>query len=112
MAIWNGRFADGFLLGGIEIGQDAPRAFQEALTDVGDGQTAGRAVEDAGAETLFKRGNRPGHRRGRQAQARSRFGEAAGVSDRDKDLELVETIHFIPLIGIMNSTRQIFLQGE
>jgi hypothetical protein len=112
MATWNGRFANGFLFGGIEIAQDAPRAFQEALTDVGDGQTAGRAVEDAGAETLFKRGNRPGHCRRRQAQACSGLCEAADVGDRDKDLEFVETIHFIPLNGIMHSMYRVFLQGK
>jgi hypothetical protein len=112
MAIWNSRFADSLFFRGIEIAQDAPRAFQEALTDIGDGQAAGRTVEHAGPKTVFQRRNRSGDRRGRQAQSRSRPGKAACVGHGHKHLELVETIHFIPLGGRMNSICRAFLQEE
>ena len=93
MTLGHCRLAHRFLLGRIQIDKDAPCAFQKALTDIGNCQAAGRAVEDASAKAVLKRGNGSGHGRWRETQPRSGLGKAAGVCDRNKHLQFVKAIH-------------------
>lgn len=93
-----GGFAHRLLLGSVEIGEDTPCAFEEALADVGDGQAARGAVEDARAEPLFQRGDGARHRRRRQAQPRSGLDEAARVGHRDEHLELMQPVQLLFLL--------------
>jgi hypothetical protein len=83
--------------------QDIPAVLVIALTLLGQGEIARRAVDQAGAEMLLEHGDLLTDRRLRRAELACHGREAAGLGDAGEDADRAESIHapFPPRMNII-----------
>jgi hypothetical protein len=77
----------------VDFVDQLPAALDIDPADLGQGQGASGAVEQAGAEALLELADVFGHQRRRHAEALAGGGEGAGSDDRGKGAHADERIH-------------------
>ncbi len=94
-----GGLGERLVLRRLALGQDARRPLRQAAAGVREGETAGGAVEEAGAEAGLDPAHRLGNRGFREAQRRRRPGEGTRLHHLGEDgeaFEIGEFWHRIP----------------
>jgi hypothetical protein len=82
-----------FRLGLLDVAEDLLAALQVALAGFGEGDAAGGAVQQAGAQVRFEFGHRARDVRGGEVHALGGGGEAAGLGDTDESTHVVQQVH-------------------
>ncbi|MNP31502.1 hypothetical protein D3C76_1246240 [compost metagenome] len=91
-----GRFGMGIArlrFGLLDIAEDLLAAQQVALAGFGQGDAAGGAVQQAGAQVGFEGGHRAGDVRGGEIHALGSGGEASGLRHADEGAHVEEDVH-------------------
>jgi hypothetical protein len=74
----------------VDLGQHAARPAQHPLPRRGRHDHPAGAAQQADAERVLQRGQRPGHGRLRHPELRGSVGEATGIDDRDEAAQVTQ----------------------
>ena len=80
-------------LGLVHVGEDGAHPLQIAFAHAGQGQAAGGALDESGAEMVLQLGHQPGDDRWRQVERPCGTGKAALVDDAGEDAHRAQLIH-------------------